>query len=295
MKIAFVILNYNTYEETRECVLSIEDKIDTRDYRIVIVDNCSTDDSVDRLAELIKGKSRAELIRNPKNMGFARGNNVGIAYVNQKYKPEYVAVCNSDTELVSEHLVFLLDKEYEKSGFALLGPLNTDRFGGCASSPLGVKSVEVCKEILASLKKKDFMIKSGVYGIYDFFNKIKGRVVREFHKGNIPTGGNGFYKYQRQVIVHGCFLIFSKKAFDYIDGFDNRTFMYCEENILCLNLIKLNLVTVYSPEIVIYHKVGCSTRKAKSRKKKRMLFTNKCMIESYETELEILESLQKQN
>lgn len=58
MKIVFVILNYNTFQETKDCVLSIENKIDTQDYRIVIVDNQSKDDSADKVAEFIRRKKR---------------------------------------------------------------------------------------------------------------------------------------------------------------------------------------------------------------------------------------------
>ena len=87
------------------------------------VDNQSKDDSVDKIADFIQERDNTVLICNTENLGFARGNNVGIEYANKNYKPQYLVVLNSDTELMQDNLVEKLDKEYEKTGFALLGPL----------------------------------------------------------------------------------------------------------------------------------------------------------------------------
>ncbi|MFQ7420124.1 MAG: glycosyltransferase family 2 protein [Blautia massiliensis (ex Durand et al. 2017)] len=57
MKIVFIILNYNTFQETKDCVLSIESKVDTQNYKIVIVDNLSTDDSADKIEKFIEQKT----------------------------------------------------------------------------------------------------------------------------------------------------------------------------------------------------------------------------------------------
>ncbi len=114
MKVAFVVLNYNTFQETKECVLSIEEKIDTDNYKIVIVDNESKDDSAEKIAEFIKDRNNAVLLRNEENMGFAKGNNVGIEYANRKYKPKFMVVLNSDTELIQDDLIGTLDKEYRE-------------------------------------------------------------------------------------------------------------------------------------------------------------------------------------
>ena len=154
MKIAFVILNYNTYEETRKNILSIEDKLDTSDYRVVIVDNCSTDDSAEKILDFIKGREQIEFIKNPENLGFARGNNVGMAYVNKNYNPEFVVVCNSDIELMQRNLVRRLDTEYRKSEFALLGPLVFSESGSYDTSPMIMPTVGQLKSEIKELKKK---------------------------------------------------------------------------------------------------------------------------------------------
>ena len=66
---------------------------------------------------------------------------------------------------------------------------------------------------------------------------------------------NKIYKVQ----LHGCFYIFSKKYFEYFDGFDSRTFLYMEEEILFQHLLNKNLVSVYLPQIEVFHEEDAST------------------------------------
>lgn len=289
MKIVFVILNYNTFQETKECVLSIENKIDTQDYKIVIVDNQSKDDSASKIEEFIRERNNSVLICNKENLGFAKGNNVGIKYANQNYKPQFMVVLNSDTELVQDNLVATLDKEYEKSNFALLGPLILTADGRCDNSPHYPPTIDYVQEELKAFIREEGIIKKGLYrpycGIRFFRNLILNKILRR----NVPVHRNmEFHQYQRQVVLQGCFIVFSEKAFKYIDGFDGRTFLYYEEPILYLNLMKQGLVTVYDPEIVIYHKEGCSTNTVAKKGRDKLLFINKCYQESAKVLLSIL-------
>ena len=293
MKIVFIILNYNTYEETKECVLSIEDKLDTKDYRIVIVDNCSSDGSADKLTEFIKCKEQIEILRNPENLGFARGNNAGIRYVNKKYNPEYVAVINSDTEIISENLTEVLDKEYKKTGFAVFGPLVLNENGRCDLSPVRPRTEEDLIKALKRVQQEEKAIKIGMYLFYSRVLYLKRFVSERVFKKQNTKIEDLFSKRQEQLVLNGCFLVFSNKAFSYIDGFDDRTFLYCEENILYFLLMKHGLTTVFSPEIIIYHKCGCATDKLKNQKKEKMLLLNKYLEESLKVEWEVIKENQK--
>ena len=294
MKIAFVILNYNTFQETKECILSIENKIDTQDYRIVIVDNQSKDDSADKVAKFIQQREKAVLIRNSENLGFAKGNNVGIAYANENFKPEYMVVLNSDTELIQDNLVEALDKEYKKSGFALLGPLILTAEGRCDNSPHFPPTIDYVRAELRTFEKEWRIIKYGLYRPYCGIRFFKNLIQKKVHKKYIPVHRNmEFYRYQKQVVLQGCFIVFSEKAFNYVKGFDDRTFLYYEEPILYLDLMKHDLVTVYNPEIVIYHKDGCSTNTVAKGNRDKLIFINKCYQESARVLLKILENDRK--
>lgn len=77
MLLVYIILvNYNSCEDTIECVKSLE-RITYENYKIVIVDNNSNDDSVNNLN---KELNACILIQSKENLGFAGGNNIGIKY-----------------------------------------------------------------------------------------------------------------------------------------------------------------------------------------------------------------------
>jgi GT2 family glycosyltransferase len=90
-KVAIVVLNWNGYEYTRRCIESLE-RITYPNYEIVIVDNGSTDGSAQRLAD---GFGRYRVLANEKNLGFARGHNVGIRHALAS-RADYVLLLSND-------------------------------------------------------------------------------------------------------------------------------------------------------------------------------------------------------
>ena len=292
MKIVFIILNYNTFQETIDCVLSIESKVDTQNYKIVIVDNLSTDDSADKIEKFIEQKNNMILIRNTENLGFSKVNNVGIEYEKRNYKHQYIVVLNSDTELIQNDLVEKLDNEYRNSEFALLGPLILTADGRCDNSPHYPPTVEHIQKELRTFIREEKIIKRGLYRPYCGIRFLRNLVRYKILKKDTPLHRNmEFYQYQRQVVLQGCFLVFSEKAFEYIKGFDERTFLYYEEPILYLSLMKHELITVFDPEIVIYHKEGRSTSSVAKKNKDKLLFINKCFQESAKVVLDVLKAI----
>ena len=78
--ICFVILNYKTWREAAACAESILKTQQGQDIRIVLVDNGSGNGSEESLREEFAGEKRVHVIASEKNLGFARGNNLGIRY-----------------------------------------------------------------------------------------------------------------------------------------------------------------------------------------------------------------------
>lgn len=291
MKVVFVILNYNTYQETVECVLSIENMIDTEDYKIIIVDNKSKDDSAKKISEFIEKRTNLILVQNTENLGFARGNNVGIQYANCMFKPEFIVVLNSDTEIMQDDLITTLEEEYKRSGFALLGPLILTADGHCDNSPHYPPTIEHVQRELDTFMKEERIIRKGFYRLYCGAQFLRRLFKLKVLKRNTPVHRNmEFHQYQTQVVLQGCFVVFSARAFEYIDGFDDRTFLYYEEPILYLNLMKHGLITVYDPEIVIYHKDRRATGTVTSKNRDKLLFVNKCYQDSARILLDILKN-----
>ena len=93
---------------------------------------------------------------------------------------------------------------------------------------------------------------------------------------------------QLDVALHGCALIFSKKYYKkFNDVFYNGTFLFHEEEFLALRAKKNNLITLYSPEIELYHKEGSSlSKKFQKKKYDSLIFRNKEILKS----LELLEN-----
>lgn len=281
MEIVFVILNYNTYVETVECIDSIHSNLDTDDYMIIIVDNGSKDSSVSDLRDKYKNSDKVEILETHENIGFAKGNNVGIKYANEHYRPEFMVVLNSDTELIQNDLYSRLRSEYKKSGFALLGPLVLNADGRCDNNPHYPPSYEHVVKELENFEKERKIIRWGIYRPYCGFRYFKELIKNKFFKKQKAIHRNmEFHQYQQQVVLQGCFLVFSNKAFDYVGGFMPDTFLYYEEPILYLELMKHNLVTVYNPQICIYHKDGRATKTVTKNPKERLLFVNQCYQDS---------------
>ena len=90
MKLSLVILNYNVRFFLEQCLLSVEEALKAISAEIIVVDNASSDDS----SEVIPKKlPQVRYIQNADNLGFSRGNNIGIAVA----KGEYICLLNPDT------------------------------------------------------------------------------------------------------------------------------------------------------------------------------------------------------
>ena len=90
--VAIILLNWHGWRDTLACLASLE-KLDYPNYQIVVVDNGSTDDSVERIHEAYP---QLTLLETGKNLGFAGGNNVGIRYALER-GVDYVWLLNNDT------------------------------------------------------------------------------------------------------------------------------------------------------------------------------------------------------
>lgn len=194
VKISVVVLSWNTKGLLRDCLKSVKQSL-VGDFKveIIVVDNASNDGSV----EMVKREfSETRLIINEKNLGYGKGNNVGI----KAAKGEYVLVLNSDTIIdkgAIEKLVEFLDKN---KGVAIVGPklLNSDGTpqANCGRFP--------------NLTISFIMLYLEHFGL--------GRLVRWS-----PD------KSQFVDWLMGAAFIARREVFEKIGGFDEKIFMYMEE------------------------------------------------------------------
>ncbi len=103
-KIAVIILNWNGKEDTLECLVSVK-QLDYTNYEIVLVDNGSTDDSVDAI---LKQHPDVTILQTGMNLGYAGGNNVGINWALEK-DADYILLLNNDTIVATDLLSAFVD------------------------------------------------------------------------------------------------------------------------------------------------------------------------------------------
>jgi GT2 family glycosyltransferase len=118
-QVVILVLNWNNYPDTRRCLDSIRD-LDCDQCQLVVVDNGSDDGS----NRLIREKyPTVKLLETGKNLGFAGGNNIGLAYAVNNDIP-YVLLLNNDTEVIGRDFLRLLLKEMQADErLAVVGPM----------------------------------------------------------------------------------------------------------------------------------------------------------------------------
>ena len=102
--ISCVVLNYKKYDETLACVDSIRNQ-QYQNYSIVIVENGSKNESWKILNEKYARSKDVFLIKSDDNLGFAKGNNLGIDYAHDILKADIIFVVNSDVVLLPNLLL----------------------------------------------------------------------------------------------------------------------------------------------------------------------------------------------
>jgi len=116
IKLSVVVLSFNTREFTKKCLDSlVHNAKSMAENEIIVVDNSSTDGSVEMIRKYIADNPslKIRLIENGENLGFARGNNIGI----KSALGEHIMILNSDT-IVQENSLFELIKESSKGRVA---------------------------------------------------------------------------------------------------------------------------------------------------------------------------------
>jgi len=272
VKFAFIILHYCVMDDTVECVESIRNRIDISQYHIIIVDNYSPDGSGKVLAERYRHSKDITVIHNKENMGFSRGNNVGIRYA-RIHDYDFIVVLNNDTYLIQDDFAAVIQEEYKKSHFAVLGPKVYDPEGYNGTSPLveaEYTGLEQRKVIYKMWKRKYW---ETLIGISYFREKFRSNI-----KSNDKRQNPLSEKYIENVPLHGCCLVFSPMFFKYFEGFEELTFMYGEETILKMNCDMYSLKMVYNPKLKIYHKEAVSTKAEKVNYSKIRLHNKRMMM-----------------
>ena len=117
MDVSIIIVNYNTMQLTKNCIDSIVEYTKNITIEIIVVDNNSTDESIEELSN----DNRICFIESGYNLGFGRANNLGLNIA----KGKYIFFLNSDTILLNNAIKIMFDFMEENSHKLRIGALGT--------------------------------------------------------------------------------------------------------------------------------------------------------------------------
>ncbi|MDO9579725.1 MAG: glycosyltransferase family 2 protein [Bacteroidales bacterium] len=217
-KIAIIILSYNGQGYLPDLFKSLREQT-LKPSEVVIVDNNSSDDSVDYIK---KNFSEATLVVSKKNTGFARGNNIGIKKALEN-NPDYIFMLNQDTVCDKECLE-ILAREASSSGNLF------------ACQPLIMCWPE--KKLIQTSGNKMHFLGFGYSG--DYKKEATDKVVQKLNR-------NPFY-------LSGAAMFIDVNALKKIGLLDEDLFLYHEDTDICLRAKFLGYQMKLIPEAIIYHK-----------------------------------------
>jgi len=228
MKIGVVILNYCSFKDTIKLVVDLQKQTALLFMEIVIVDNDSPNDSFDKLQILNKKYNNVKIIKTEKNIGYAKGNNFGLRYLEKLLNIEYVAIINNDVKLPHDCFDNLLKRYLVLKSPAIIAPTmlyeNGDR--------------------RPPFKLNNFL--DDCISLFILLNKLsKLNKQKEFDN----TG-----KAAMQVdLIPGSFMFTRLKTFKEIGYFYPNTFLYNEEMFIAFNVKQLGLKNYIALDLTYIH------------------------------------------
>ena len=210
---SIIVVTWNALEHTQRCVASLLRHTDPR-HEIVLVDNGSTDGSVDWLEELGSAEPRAKVIINGANLGFAGGNNVGLAAADG----DFMLLLNSDTVVTPGWLDRLLRPAVADERVGLVGPVTNNITGVQRLAEVGydTRTLEGLDAFAAEHARRNEGRADQAMWIVGFCLLVRRDVVERlggldeiFGQGNYEDTDyclRAFLAGYRCVVAHDCFI-----------------------------------------------------------------------------------------
>ncbi|MFW2502046.1 glycosyltransferase family 2 protein [Clostridium diolis] len=279
-KVTFVILHYMALKETKECIESILNNVDYNNYKIVIVDNKSPNNTGIQLKDIYFNNNRITVILSDKNLGFAQGNNLGYIYAKETLKSDFIILINNDTIIKQSEFINIALNTFNKEPYHVLGPdIISTQGQKLHQNPVrlvGVTKKELKKRI-RNIKIKYaiqyFIFNTKSEKLFEKFNNISKKLIKIKKEDDVNT----YHLEKREnVQLHGACIILSSLYIEHFDyAFYPKTYMYMEEDILYYLCKKNRFKTIYNPEMKIYHKEDASTDMLVKSNIKKMIFVLK--------------------
>ena len=237
-KVLVSVVNFNGSKDTLLCLDSL-DKVKVQDFElyVVVIDNASKENfQIEKEYKNFK----LEIIRSDQNVGFAGGQNLGIKY-GLDNGINYFCVLNSDVMLDENFLLELLKTFETEKNCGLVSPKIYFAKGYEFHKDLRYKQEELGKVIWYAGGKMDWK------------NVLASHIgVDEVDKGQ-------YDKITKTDFVSGCCVLIKREVFEKIGFFDEKYFLYYEDNDLSQKAKKAGFAVYYQPNAILWHMNAAST------------------------------------
>ncbi|MFR3792889.1 MAG: glycosyltransferase family 2 protein [Blautia massiliensis (ex Durand et al. 2017)] len=218
-KVGIVISNYNGWQDTVQCLQSLE-KQTYRDFEIILLDDASPNDSVERLREHLPPNT--VFLPQQQNQGFAAVNNIGMRRALAD-GCDWALLLNNDTVAAPDFLETLLRQ-----------------------TPEGAVS---CPKMLFMDPPDEIWFAGGE------LDRATGRVR---HLGGHQKDGPAFAQAKQVNFITFCCVLLPRAVIERVGYLDETLFMYCEDVDYCMRLGDAGVPLWFLPDARIWHKAGGS-------------------------------------
>jgi GT2 family glycosyltransferase len=244
--IGICIVNYNNYIEVINYLNISILKQKCVDFKVVIVDNNSHDNSYEYLLENYKNHNNVYIIQNASNKGYGHGNNLGINFL-KKNGCNYIIISNSDLFIEDDYLLIKLFNNFIKLDKAgLISPLMFKE-DNTINHYTAWRSISFLQDLF------EFTYLTGLFASIFFRTK--------------------FYNFKNSGIkkvdcVNGAFFFTSYDVLSKISFFDEDTFLYNEEAILAYKCLRSNYINYIIQDVNFIHYQSTTINRLLSEVKK---------------------------
>ena len=218
-KVGIVISNYNGWQDTVQCLASLQ-KQTCQDFEIILLDDASTNDSVQQLQQRLPANT--VFLPQQANSGFAAVNNVGMRRALAD-GCDWVLLLNNDTVAAPDFLETLLRQ-----------------------TPAGAVS---CPKMLFLDPPDEIWFAGGE------LDRTTGKVR---HLGGHEKDGPAFAEKKQVSFITFCCVLLPRQVIEQVGFLDETLFMYCEDVDYCIRLADAGVPLWFLPDARIWHKAGGS-------------------------------------
>lgn len=235
MKVAIIVLNYNTKDSLSECLSSISNlKKDRHEINVFVVDNASWDGSQEEIKNLKIKIKNLEFIQNNKNLGYAGGNNVGIKKA-LKDGADAVLILNPDTKVDGNLILELTHTAKRNVNVGILAPKIYFYPG-------------------FEFHKERYQKEEGGKIIWYAGGKINWANVLASHRGVDEVDYGQYEGVEETDFATGAAMFVKSEVFEKIGFFNEDYFLYLEDLEFCVRAQKAGFKILYVPKAIVWHK-----------------------------------------